>query len=88
LSGKINFTFNDFLSFKEIKGMTELNNCKPRSIKIKNDDIIEIEDTSNFSDYISGSIIYNVKLPEKIKFEYFKEELKTLIKKENNIKIL
>ena len=55
--------------------MTELNNCKPRSIKIKNDNIIEIGDTSNFSEYISGGIIFNVKVPEKVKFESFKERV-------------
>ena len=74
LSGKVNFTCNDLVSFKEIQGMTELNNCKPRSIKITND-IIEIGDTSEFSDYISGGIIFNVKSPEKIKFESFKERV-------------
>ena len=34
LSGDIKINSNDFISFKEIKGMTELNNCSPKKIKI------------------------------------------------------
>ena len=74
LSGKINLTSNDLVSFKEIEGMIELNNCLPRNIKV-NKDYVEIGDTSQFSDYISGGTIFNVKLPKKIKFESFKERL-------------
>ena len=70
LSGKLKFTSNDFVSFKEIEGMIELNNCDPRKIRI-NGEIIEIGDTSQFSDYKSGGVIYNIKLNKKISFESF-----------------
>jgi ubiquitin-activating enzyme E1 len=79
LSGNITLTSKDLVSFKEIEGMKELNNCPPRAIKI-NGNIIEIGDTSNFSDYISGGIIYNVKLPKKINFNSFKERVEIPIK--------
>ena len=79
LSGDIKLTSKDLISFKEIKGMTELNNCKPMKIKI-NEDKIEIGDTSNFSDYISGGILFNVKVPKPLKFESFKERLEEPIK--------
>ena len=74
LSGNIKLTSNDLVSFKEIEGMTELNNCPPTKIKIKGD-IIEIGDTSNFSDYISGGVLFNVKLPKIFQFESFKERI-------------
>lgn len=79
LSGKLNLTSNDFVSFKEIEGMTELNNCQPIKIKI-NGDSIEIGDTSNFSDYISGGIIFDVKIPKLLNFESFKERVEIPLK--------
>ena len=79
LSGDIKLNSNDFISFKEIKGMTELNNCSPKKIKI-NENIIEIDDTSKFSDYISGGVLFNVKVPKVIHFECFKERLEIPIK--------
>ena len=79
LSGDIKLTSNDLISFKEIEGMTELNNCKPMKIKIDGD-IIEIGDTSKFSDYISGGVLFNVKEPKTINFESFKERVNEPIK--------
>ena len=79
LSGNIKLTSNDLISFKEIVGMVELNNCSPMKIKI-NDDKIEIGDTSNFSDYISGGILFNVKVPKILKFESFKDRVENPIK--------
>ena len=79
LSGNIKLTSNDLISFKEIVGMTELNNCSPMKIKI-NDNKIEIGDTSNFSDYISGGILFNVKVPKILKFESFQERVENPIK--------
>ncbi len=79
LSGKLEFTSNDLVSFKEIEGMTELNNCTPRKITI-NGEIIEIGDTSKFSDYKNGGVIYNIKLDKKISFESFKERIEVPFK--------
>ena len=74
LSGDIELNSNDLVSFKEIEGMVELNNCSPKKIKI-NENIIEIDDTSNFSDYIQGGSIFNVKIKKSLKFESFKERV-------------
>lgn len=50
-------------------------------MKIKIDgDIIEIGDTSKFSDYISGGVLFNVKEPKTINFESFKERVNEPIK--------
>ena len=80
LSGDIKYSSNDFISFKEIEGMNELNNITPFKIKYIHGNIIEICDTSKFSDYIRGGTIYNVKLPKKIKFDSFKERIEEPIK--------
>ena len=74
LSGNLKFTSNDLVSFKEIEGMTELNNCKPRKISI-NGDVIEIGDTSQYSEYKNGGVIFNVKLNKTFSFESFKERV-------------
>ena len=79
LTSKIDLTSKDLVSFKEIEGMEELNNCPPRKIKI-NGNIIEIGDTSNFSDYIRGGILFNVKLTKTLNFESFKERVEFPIK--------
>ena len=79
LSGNIKLTSNDLISFKEIKGMTELNNCSPKKIQI-NGNIIEIDDTSKYSDYISGGVLFNVKIPKTLNFESFKERIEEPIK--------
>ena len=82
LSGDIKLTSNDFFSFKEIKGMTELNNCQPMKFKSKlNKNELEICDTSNFSDYISGGVLFNVKTPKTLKFDSFEERLDEPFKK-------
>ena len=79
LSGDIKLTSNDLVSFKEIEGMTELNNCTPLKIQV-NGNIIEIGDTSNYSDYKRGGIIFNVKKPKSFTFDSFKERLEEPIK--------
>ena len=86
LSENILLTSNDFVSFKEIEGMTELNNCLPRKIKISGN-IIEIGDTSNFSDYKSGGILYNVKIPKILNFESFKSRINEPLKEGEKYKI-
>ena len=80
LFSDIKLSSNDYVSFKEIEGMTELNNITPFKIRYIHENIIEICDTSKFSDYIRGGTIYNVKLPKIIKFDSFKERIEEPIK--------
>ena len=79
-SGNLQLTSKDQVIFKGIEGMTELNDNQPCKIKILNNKTIEIGDTSNFSDYISGGTMTNVKIPEKMKFDSFEERLEDPIK--------
>ena len=48
--------------------MTELNACKPRKIIIKGPYTFSIGDCSDLSDYVSGGIVTQVKMPALIDF--------------------
>ena len=74
-AGKLKLGNKDKVIFKEIEGMTELNNCEPKSIKVLSSDSVEIDDTSSFSDYISGGIMEEVKIPKNYKFKSLEEKL-------------
>ena len=68
-AGKIKLRNGDQVTFKEIEGMTELNNCNPRNITFLSFDTVEIGDTSMFSDYKSGGIMIEVKIKKEINFK-------------------
>ncbi|XP_041129070.1 ubiquitin-like modifier-activating enzyme 1 [Polyodon spathula] len=63
------FESGDYVSFTEIQGMTELNNCEPVEIKVLGPYTFSICDTSSFSDYVRGGIVSQVKMPKKISFK-------------------
>ena len=48
--------------------MTELNGVAPRKIEVKGPYTFSIGDTSQFSDYIRGGIVTQVKMPVSFKF--------------------
>lgn len=58
----------DYVSFTEVKGMTELNQSEPREISVKGPYTFTIGDTTDFSDYISGGTFTQVKRPKIIEF--------------------
>lgn len=49
--------------------MTELNGINPLKIKVLGPYTFSIGDTSNFSEYIRGGIVKQVKMPKKISFQ-------------------
>ena len=65
---------NDYVIFKEIEGMKELNN-KIIQVKIIGTNKIEINDISNFSEYIYGGIMQKVERSYEINFESFENKL-------------
>ena len=67
------YEFSDTVIFKNITGMTELNDKEPIKIKIIDGETFSIGDTNNFNDYISGGIVKEVLIPVKKKFFEFKE---------------
>ncbi|CEP19174.1 hypothetical protein [Parasitella parasitica] len=65
----------DFVSFKEIQGMTELNDTAPHKIKVFGPYSFSIGDTSSFSDYKNGGLFTQVKMPKYVDFKSFEESL-------------
>ncbi|XP_058570974.1 ubiquitin-like modifier-activating enzyme 1 isoform X3 [Neofelis nebulosa] len=63
------FESGDFVSFTEVQGMNEQNGTCPIEIKVLGPYTFSICDTSNFSEYIQGGIVRQVKVPKKISFE-------------------
>ncbi|KAF8204900.1 ubiquitin activating enzyme [Pholiota molesta] len=67
----------DFVTFSEVQGMTELNACEPRKISVKGPYTFAIGDTSNLSDYKTGGIFTQVKMPKILNFKSLRESLKS-----------
>jgi len=63
-----NLEDGDYVTFTEIKGMTELNGCEPKKISVLGPYTFSIGDTSNLSDYVSGGLFHQVKQPKTLKF--------------------
>ncbi|XP_013188250.1 ubiquitin-like modifier-activating enzyme 1 [Amyelois transitella] len=66
----------DYVTFSEVQGMTELNGCEPRKIKVLGPYTFSIGDTTSFSKYNRGGIVTQVKMPKKIAFKPLKEAYK------------
>lgn len=58
----------DFVTFTEVQGTEELNDCKPRKVFVKGPYTFTIGDTSSFGEYIRGGIFHQVKTPKVLEF--------------------
>ncbi|KAI0796316.1 ubiquitin activating enzyme [Irpex lacteus] len=67
----------DFVTFSEVQGMTELNGTEPRKISVKGPYTFSIGDTSNLSEYKSGGIFTQVKMPKILSFKSLRESLQS-----------
>ncbi|XP_028146852.1 ubiquitin-like modifier-activating enzyme 1 [Diabrotica virgifera virgifera] len=65
----------DYVTFSEVQGMTELNNCEPIKIKVLGPYTFSIGDTTKFSKYTRGGIVSQVKMPKHLEFKSFKDSL-------------
>eukprot|EP00794_Sanderia_malayensis_P007342 gene7342-8162_t len=65
----------DFVTFSEVKGMTQLNGCEPKKIKVLGPYTFSIGDTSSYSEYNSGGIVTEVKMPKLIKFKSLRQSI-------------
>lgn len=65
--------FKHYFCVFQIQGMTELNGCEPRKIKVLGPYTFSIGDTTTCSKYIRGGIVTQVKMPKKIQFKPLKE---------------
>ncbi|KAJ8257910.1 hypothetical protein GJAV_G00191040 [Gymnothorax javanicus] len=74
--GRHGFQDGDYVTFSEIKGMSELNSCGPVKVKVLDDrDSFGICDTSAFSEYKSGGVATEVKRAMKCTFKPLSEAL-------------
>lgn len=71
------FQDGDYVTFTEVKGMVELNNCEPRQIKVLGPEAFSIGDTSTFGNYISGGMCTQVKQPITLSFLTLSKALQT-----------
>lgn len=70
------FEDGDFVTFQEVCGMTELNDCAPRKIEVKGPYTFSIGDTTGLSEYVSGGIVTQVKMPAVTNFKSMRDALK------------
>ena len=83
------FDLNDgsYVIFKNIKGLEELNNEKPKKISILLNNVFTIENNNlkNNNKYITGGIVEEYKVPKEIKFLSLKNNFDTPIIDKNTI---
>ncbi|KAF8564270.1 hypothetical protein P879_09148 [Paragonimus westermani] len=65
------FEDGDYVTFSEIKGMSELNGCEPRKVSVVGPEAFTVGDTSSFGTYISGGVCTKVKMPKKFRFKSY-----------------
>ncbi|XP_065853195.1 ubiquitin-activating enzyme E1 2-like isoform X2 [Euphorbia lathyris] len=74
---RLEFQDGDLVVFSEVKGMTELNDGKPRKVKNSRPYSFQIEeDTTNYGPYARGGIVTQVKQPKVLNFKPLREALK------------
>ena len=78
-NGQRNPHIQEYILFKDVEGMTELNYDEKRKniyrIKSKDKASFYIGDTSKFNDYISGGYIEETVSPKKMNYKNFQESL-------------
>uniref|UniRef100_U5EX66 E1 ubiquitin-activating enzyme n=1 Tax=Corethrella appendiculata TaxID=1370023 RepID=U5EX66_9DIPT len=67
------FEDGDYVTFTEVEGMTELNGCEPRKIKVLGPYTFSIGDTTGLSTYVRGGIVTQVKMPKQMTFKSLAE---------------
>ncbi|KAL6534408.1 E1 ubiquitin-activating protein [Orobanche hederae] len=74
---RLEFQDGDLVVFSEVRGMTELNDGKPRKIKAARPYSFTIdEDTTNFAAYERGGIVTQVKEPKVLNFKPLRQAIK------------
>lgn len=65
----------DYVVFREVQGMSEINNREPMEVKFVSPFSFSIGDTSAFSGYTREGIVEQVKVPKTFNFRSFEESL-------------
>jgi len=69
------FQDGDWVVFREVQGMGELNNSKPRQIKVTGPYSFTIDDTSSYAAYTCEGIVSQTKVPHTISFNSYSKSL-------------
>lgn len=69
------FQDGDWVVFREVQGMSELNNSKPRQIKVTGPYSFTIDDTSSYGAYTCEGIVSQTKVPHTVKFNSYRNSL-------------
>ncbi|XP_032648166.1 ubiquitin-like modifier-activating enzyme 7 isoform X2 [Chelonoidis abingdonii] len=69
------FADGDFVTFSDVEGMSQLNGCKPRAIRVLDEFTLEIGDTGSFAPYQRGGVITQVKVPQLHSYEPLRASL-------------
>jgi len=64
-----------YVTFREVRGMTELNGCEPRPVKVLGPFSFSIGDTSSFSEYHSEGVAVQVKMPKTVEFLSYEKSI-------------
>mmetsp|Transcript_140086 Transcript_140086/g.349111 ORF Transcript_140086/g.349111 Transcript_140086/m.349111 type:complete len:1038 (+) Transcript_140086:74-3187(+) len=69
------FQDGDWVTFREVQGMTQLNDSAPRQIKVTGPYSFTIEDTTGYSAYVREGLVSQVKVPQSMKFNSYKQAM-------------
>ncbi|CDW52513.1 ubiquitin activating enzyme E1 [Trichuris trichiura] len=75
-SAKHGLEDGDYVVFSEVKGMVELNNCEPKKVRVIKPFKFAVDGLSNFSEYIEGGKVKQVKMPTKMEFKPLNESIR------------
>ena len=74
----LNIATGDFVSFKDVKGMLELNDTPPRPIRLIDKTKFTIEDTTKFQEFTGVGIVEEVKVPRPTIFKPLSEAINVI----------
>jgi ubiquitin-activating enzyme E1 len=72
---KHDFQDGDYVKFREVEGMTELNSSEPMKIKVISKTTFSICDTTKFSAYKRAGIVEKAKMPQELVFKTLVDSL-------------
>ena len=70
-----NLETGDYVTFAELRGLTELNGCEPRRVTVKSPYTFTIGSTVGMSTYERGGLVNQVKMPSKHTFKCLEDAL-------------
>lgn len=70
---KMDLSNGSFVKFKEVEGINEMNDGKPRKIKVISKKEFKLEDSFSYQNYKVGGVVEEVIIPEKKNYKMLKD---------------